>query len=334
MNKTLRNSILTGITTIIICFVVGCFAFEGKEKTRNIENIPDYYHNILASPYIPVSISFAEEPVPLDVYWVRENLDKELIITCYQHSRTLQTIKRSPRFFPVIEKILNEEGVPEDFKYLCVAESGLENVVSPAKAAGYWQFLASTGKSYGLIINEEVDERYDLEKSTRAACQYLKDAKKRLGSWTMAAAAYNMGEAGVKRSMDSQQIYSYWDLYLNQEIARYIYRILAYKLVFEHPQQYGVKLTKADLYYPVPVYEHKVTASIPDLYQFAMDKNITYRELKTLNPWMRSTKLTLNPARYTIKLPETAKTNYIDLLQNIDKPYQLIGDSVFHVKKH
>ena len=321
----------TGIIVIALAFVV-CYAINTDEKINEEVKIPEYYNNTLATPYVPAELSFAGEKVPMDIYWVHENLEKELIIIAYQHSKTLHTFKRSPRFFPVIEKILKEEGVPEDFKYLCVAESNLENVISPAKATGYWQFLESTGKSFGLTINEDVDERYDLEKSTRAACKYLRGCKGRLGSWALAAAAYNMGEAGLSKNMEKQQTNIYWDLYLNQETSRYLYRILAYKMIFEYPQQYGVKLCKADLYYPVPFKEYKVEEAIPDLYKFAQNQGVTYLELKTLNPWLRNSKLTIGAQQYTIKLPEKPKTKFTELFNNVDKPCELLGDSMFHVK--
>lgn len=316
---------------LFLCFL----GFGGKEEesAEKEKEIPSFYENVLATPYIPSLLKFAGEQVPLDIHWVQENLEKEIIVIAYQHSKTLHTLKRIPRFFPVIEKILKEEGVPEDFKYLCVAESNLENLVSPAKAAGYWQFLESTAKSYGLTVNEEVDERYDLEKSTRAACKYLKGCKERLGSWTLAAAAYNMGENGLYRNIEKQQNSQYWELYLNRETSRYVYRIIAYKLIFEQPLKYGVKMTRGELYYPVPYREYKVTESIPDLYEFARSQNATYLELKQMNPWLRNSKLTLRPERYTIRIPKKSKTTYHDLLQHVEQPQRILGDSMFHVEK-
>lgn len=307
MNR--KQKIVTIITSISICIliVISCFAVNINEKKLIAEEEGEGFHdgnNVIASPHIPSYLSFADENVPLHIYWVKERLDREIINTVYQHSRTLQTLKRVPRFFPVIEKILQEEGVPEDFKYLCVAESNLENVISPAKATGYWQFLESTAKSYGLIINEEVDERYDLEKSTKAACKYLKDSKKRLGSWSLAAAAYNMGEAGLKKNIDQQRTNIYWNLHLNNETSRYLYRILAYKQVFENPQLYGVKVYENELYNPIECVDFPVSEPINNLYQFCEDQEITFLELKILNPWLRNSKLTTNYQRYILKLPK------------------------------
>ena len=311
-----KNFWITFIILALAFLMLALTTVESKEEVSiQSENDPEYYSNVIASPYIPDKITFAGEDVPLNIYWVRERLDRELINVVYQHSRTLQTLKKTPRFFPIIEKILKEEKVPDDFKYLCVAESNLENVVSPAKASGYWQFLEGTGKSFGLQINEEVDERYDLEKSTRAACQYLKENKERLGNWALAAAAYNMGAGNLKKNMASQQTNDYWNMYMNEETSRYIYRILAYKVVFENPDKYGLKVRKEDLYYPVPCEEVSVEQPIPDLNVFALEKGITYLELKMLNPWLRNSKLTIHAKDYSIKIPKKSKNSYLELLR-------------------
>ncbi len=262
------------------------------------------YQNVLAAPPLPTTLKFAGEEVPLDIYWVREGLERELIINCFQHSKTLTTIKKSARFFPVMEKILIEEGVPSDLLYLCVTESNLENVVSPAKASGFWQFMTATGKNYGLEITDYVDERYHLEKATRAACKYLKNAKKRFGTWSLAAAAYNMGEAGLQRSLDRQLCDNYWDLFLNQETQRYVYRILAYKLMFENKETYRIFFNEQDYYQPIAYVEDTITSTIENLMVYSMNKNISYRELKELNPWLRSVRLPVSGKTYLIRLPE------------------------------
>jgi len=321
--------------SISLFLFLGFFVAFGDKHTPenfNPEDGPEYYENMIATPYIPKTISFAEEDVPVDVYWVREAMDKELIINCYQHSRTLQIFKKSGRYFPVIEKILEEEGVPKDFKYLCVAESGLDNVVSPAAASGFWQIIETTGKSSGLEINAEVDERYHIEKSTRAACRYLKGCRERLGSWSLAAAAYNMGEAGVNNAINKQQTNSYWELYLNSETARYLYRAISYKLIFEAPRQYGIILKNSDLYYPIPCDEVEVKSTIPDLYIFAKEHNILYRELKELNPWLRDSKLTVKGQNYIIKIPQKSKLKYQYLYKDLKNPLELLGDTVFYAE--
>ena len=271
------------------------------------------YSNTLATPPIPTELTFAGETVPVDVYWVRENLEKEVITQCYLHSRTLLIFKRSGRYFPTIEKILAEEEVPDDLKYLCLAESGLENVTSPAGAAGFWQFMSTTGKSYGLEINNYVDERYQLEKSTRAACKYLKKLRDKFGSWALAAAAYNMGEGGLSRSIAAQNGTEYYDLWLNTETARYVFRILCFKLLFENPENYGVKLTQEEYYKPIPCKEITITSGITSISDFASQHGVLYREVKSLNPWLRSTSLPANGKSYTILIPKQSKAKYYEL---------------------
>jgi membrane-bound lytic murein transglycosylase D len=199
---------------------------------------------------LPASATFAGEEVPLDDPEVRERLDRELTVNSYWHSSTIFLLKRANRFFPVIEPILKEEGIPDDFKYVCMAESGFDNVVSPSGAAGFWQFLKTTGAIYGLVINTEVDERYNLEKATRAACKYFNDAKNQTGSWTAAAASYNMGTAGVLKQQTNQQESAYYHLFLNSETSRYVQRIIALKMVHQHPKDFGYNLGKEDLYQP------------------------------------------------------------------------------------
>lgn len=315
-NKRKQLIYLTAISLIsvsfFICFLI--FNFSFKQATAKEEPQSKTIITATTAPFIPTELEFAGESVPVDIYWVYEGLDKELIISTYQHSLTLLSLKRSARFFPIIEKILAEEAIPEDFKYLCVAESNLQNVISPAKATGYWQFMETTGRRYGLEINDEIDERYDLEKSTRAACQFLKDLKKKFGSWSLCAAAYNMGETGLQKNLDRQRCNNYWDLLLNAETARYVYRILSYKLIFERPYQYNFSLKNDDIYYPIPYKEITITEPIPDLYQFAAEQNITYRELKELNPWLRSsTLLKVKTKSYQIKVPQKSKNKRTDL---------------------
>lgn len=331
MSFTKKHTFLI-IAPLAILLTAGLGYAIGKQQctqhnTPN-DNIPNLYQNHAGSPMLPNTLELAGEQVPLDVYYVREALDKELIINCYQHSKTIQIIKRAARYFPVIEPILKEEGVPDDFKYLCVAESGLENVVSPAKAAGFWQFLASTAKIYGLEVSDEVDERYNLEKATHAACKYLKNAKASLGSWSLAAAAYNMGEANLKKNIENQNINNYWDLYLNQETSRYIYRILSYKLIMENPVDYGYGYCQANLYHPIPCKEITVTSPLPSLYDFAKAQGVSYKELKFLNPWLRNSKISVAGKKYTLKIPEKNKNNYFDLYRHIPNPYVVECDSV------
>ncbi len=313
--------ILAALLTGGIGFTVG-YAVTQKQ----CEEQPNYYANKLTSPPLPNKISFAGEEVPMDVYWVREALDRELVVNCYQHSKTIRIMKLSARVFPVVERILKEEGVPDDFKYLCVAESGLENVTSPAGAGGYWQFMASTAKVYGLEISNDVDERCHLEKATRAACKYLKKCKNQFGSWSLAAAAYNRGEGGLAAAIEDQNCHNFWDLWLNSETSRYLYRIISFKLIFENPQLYGVEMCPAEQYLPVSCREVKVTASIPSLPKYAQEQGVTYRELRNLNPWIKNNKLTVAAGKsYTLLLPEKASQSHKHLLKKVENPYLKIG---------
>ncbi len=329
MNKR-KTTIAIAILSILLVASVGitlCLAFT--DHPLKVKPIPNYYSNKLTSPYLPESMTFAGEKVPLDVYWVHEALDREMVINTYQHSKTLRIFKLSTRIFPVVEKILKEEGVPEDFKYLCVAESGLENVVSPASAAGYWQFMPATAKVYGLTVTNDIDERNHLEKATRAACKHLKKCKNQFGSWTLAAAAYNRGEGGLQAAITSQSCNNYWDLWLNAETSRYVFRILSFKLLFENPQLYGVELCPAQMYHPIPTKELTVTASIADLPKFAQEHNITYKELRDLNPWIRNSKLVVPSGKsYTLLLPEKSKDYYRNLFKDCENPFMKIGDTV------
>ncbi len=254
---------------------------------------------------LPKHVDFAGEVVPLDIFDVKERLDRELNVNAYWHSNSLSMFKLKNRFFPLIEKILKEEGVPDDFKYLALAESGLKNVVSPSKASGVWQFLEGTGKNFGLEVNEEVDERFHLEKSTRAACKYLKQTKAEFGSWALAAAAYNMGHNGLRKVMERQKMASYFDLYLNEETSRYVFRIIALKEIFQTPQEYGFYVQKEDMYEPIATRTVAVDTTINDLAAFAIEQGSNYKMLKLSNPWLRSEKLT-NTARkkYLIELPK------------------------------
>lgn len=322
--KKLTVGIIISVLSALLGTMVSAVTHQGGEDFK-----PNYYANKITSPNIPDNLTFAGEKVPLDVYWVREALDRELIINCYQHSKTLRIFKLSARVFPEIERILKEEGVPEDFKYLCVAESGLENVTSPASAGGYWQFIPATAKNYGLEISNDVDERCDLEKSTRAACRYLKKAKNQFGSWTLAAAAYNRGEGGLAAAIADQNCNDYWNLWLNNETSRYVFRILAFKLMFDSPQTYGVEICPAEMYHPVKCTEISVSTSIASLPQFAQEHDVTYRELRNLNPWIRNNKLTVTSGKsYKIKIPVKAADNYKNLFKNCDNPYLKIGDTV------
>lgn len=254
--------------------------------------------------FFPTNLDFAGEKVPLKIADVHERMDKELLINEYMHGSTNLIIRRANRSFPIIEPILKKNGVPDDFKYLAVIESALVNAVSPAGARGVWQFMPATAKENGMEVTETVDERYHLEKSTEAACKYLLDAKQRLGSWTLAAASYNGGIAGITRQIDYQKVTDYYDLLLTEETSRYVFRILALKEIMLHPELYGFDVKKEDLYNNIPNRQVMVDSSITNLADFALKQGINYKILKLHNPWLRDRKLE-NKARktYIIEIP-------------------------------
>lgn len=256
------------------------------------------------SPTIPDAMDFCGESVPLDIYYVREGLDRELIINTFGHTHTMLYFKRAHRYFPIIEPILKKNGVPDDFKYLCVIESGLTNATSPAKAQGFWQFMKATGQKYGLEISDEIDMRNNLEAATEAACQFLKSLKNSLGSWTAAAAAYNCGAGGLTKNMEKQSISNYYNTRLNNETSRYVYRILAMKQIMQHPQEYGFYLRPCDLYPTLPTRTATLSGQNVDIYAFAKANGCSYKVFRELNPWITTEKLTNKANRsYTVKLP-------------------------------
>lgn len=253
---------------------------------------------------LPNQLTFCGEPVPMDRIDVRERLDRELLVNTYWQSNTLLAHKRANRWFPLIESILQREGVPDDMKYLALVESNFTNVVSPAGAAGYWQFMKETGQNHGLEVNGEVDERYNVEKSTVAACKYLKTAYKKYGSWALAAASYNLGLGGVDKQLGRQKKEDYFDLLLPEETSRYVFRILAMKEIIREPERYGFHLRSRDLYPPYKTRSLEVKGPIEDIAAFAMRHNTDYKTVKLLNPWLRDTKLTNKEGRtYAILLP-------------------------------
>ncbi|PSR54363.1 murein transglycosylase [Adhaeribacter arboris] len=256
---------------------------------------------------LPKTMSFAGEPVPLEVTDVAERLDRELQSNAYFHSNVLLALKRLQRSLPELERVLEANGLPADFKYVALAESLLGNVISPKGAVGVWQFMPSTARELKLTINDEVDERYHFEKSTIAACNYFKKARQRFGSWTNAAASYNRGMGGLQAALKAQKVTSYYDLYLNEETSRYMFRILALKEIMENPKRYGFDLLQADVYSSVPTRPVTINATIEDLPQFALNQGINYRILRLHNPWLKGYKLTVadTTAIYSLQLPQT-----------------------------
>jgi len=254
---------------------------------------------------LPDTLNFADEKISLSSPDLKERLDRELLVNTYWQSNMMLLLKRANKYFPTIEKILKEEGVPSDLKYLSVIESGLENAISPAGAKGFWQIMRTTGKEYGLEVNSNVDERYHIELSTRIAAKYLKKAKNKFGSWTLAIASYNRGIRGIQRNLNKQKVENYFDLRLGKETSRYVFRVLAVKEIIENPMKYGYVYDHTDLYYPVPVRYHGLDTAISNLATFAKKMGVNYKILKIHNPWLLQNHLN-NKSRkyYEIAIPE------------------------------
>ncbi len=274
-------------------------AVEEVGKT-SIESLPQ----VITSIDLSRDYAFAGETVPKENFDALERLDRELSVNSYWHASTLLNLKASHRYFPVIEPILAKYGIPDDFKYLAVAESNLRNEVSPAGAKGIWQFLEATAKHYGLEINGEVDERYHLEKATEAACEYLMDYYTQFGSWTIAAAAYNMGGPRMKKYLAEQKADNYYDLNLNSETSRYIFRVIAMKEIMQNPVAFGFYLNPEELYQPLEYEVVSITEPVESWAEFAVGHGTTYRMLKVFNPWLVTTGLTNKALKtYEVKIP-------------------------------
>ncbi|MEG1649324.1 MAG: lytic transglycosylase domain-containing protein [Rikenellaceae bacterium] len=287
------------LTTLFIILTIGCGSAQDIAKSNNSAE----FVNV---PTAPESISFSGEKVPLDNVNIKNDLLSEIIVTKYMHSRTLKSILASKQYFSIIEPILKKNGVPDDFKYLCVAESGLDpNAYSYAKAAGLWQILASTATENKLEVNGDIDERYNIEKNTEVACKYLKNAYKRFGSWTMAAASYNVGMAGLARRSETQQETNYYNLFLPTETMRYVYRILTFKILFESPNKLGFNVEEKDYFSPFKYKNILVDDAVINWVAIAKKHGTNYKNLRAINPWIRDYTHT-NKLRktYTVKIPE------------------------------
>ena len=284
--------------------------YEGTDKAFvSFDRIDHITHDI----ELPETMTFCGEEVPLDLFFVRERLERELLVNSYLHSSTLLLLKRTTRWFPVMEPLMEKYGLPEDFKYLAMIESSLTNAVSPAKATGFWQFLEGTGKQYDLEINKEVDMRYNVEKETVAACRYLKDSYRKFKNWTLSAAAFNCGNGRISKTMEEQRVDSYYEMLLPEETQRYVYRILALKLITEDPEKYGFQICDNGWYQPYECKTVTVTESISDLVEFAYEQGTNLKMLKYFNPWLRGNSLTISAGNsYEIKIPKGrfAKTHH------------------------
>ncbi|MAL61216.1 MAG: murein transglycosylase [Flavobacteriaceae bacterium] len=306
-----------GLGTVLVAVFVLCtnaVQDPGKSTSKPSENMQEKLvndYNIYALE-LPETMDFAGEPVPLNDPDVRERMDRELLVNTYWQSNGLLIFKRAHKYFPIIEPLLAKYGIPDDFKYLAVAESALENNSSPAGAAGFWHFMKGTGREYGLEINDYVDERYNLELATKVAADYLKDSKRKFGTWTLAAAAYNAGNGGINKQIERQKVNDYYDLLLNSETSRYVFRILAFKEILSNPEKYGFNFREKDLYKEIPSYKVKVDTAVTDFADFAKKFDINYKILKIHNPWLRDTYLKNSSGKeYYIEIPEKGhyKTN-------------------------
>lgn len=300
--RTLKNLLaIVGVFTLAYFFI---FAVQDAPSNQNLDKkmINDY--NVYALN-VPGDLNFAGEKLPLESPDILERMDRELLVNTYWQSNGLLMFKRANKYFPTIEPILEKYNVPEDFKYLAVIESGLQNVTSPAGAKGFWQIMKTTGRENGLEINTNVDERYNLQLATEVACKYLVKAKERFGTWTLAAASYNAGMAGIDKRLKDQGVNNYYDLLLGQETGRYIFRIVALKEILSNPKQYGFNFRNTDLYRTIPTYMVEVDTAVTNFVQFSEKFGINYKILKLHNPWLREKHLN-NKSRkkYFIEIPK------------------------------
>jgi membrane-bound lytic murein transglycosylase D len=296
------------ISTILLIFsiTIGLKVFSNVPSG---EVSPDTVN--LVQPFkLPEKVTFAGETMPLENFDTRESLERELLTSAYRHSSTILIIKRANRYLPVIERILEKNNIPDDFKFLAAAESEYSNMISPAGATGFWQIMKATGIEQGMEINDIVDERYDVEKSTQFACDYFRKSFEKYGNWTLAAASYNGGRAALEEQISIQDQRDYYDLLLAEETARYIFRAVAYKLIISDPASYGFTITSDELYPELKYYEVKVDSTIADFSKFAGQYGTNYKLLKFLNPWLRKPYLTPKPNKeYSIKIPAEGMRN-------------------------
>lgn len=302
MTRVQKIFTLIGITALSSFFIYAIQSDGTVNRSSQEAHSNDY--NVYALD-MPEGLNFAGETVPLNQPDVYERMDRELLVNTYWQSNGLLLIKRAHKYFPIIEPILKKYNVPNDFKYLAVIESGLTQAVSSARAVGFWQILKNTGRELGLEVNNNVDERYHIEKATHAACKYLLQSKEKFGSWTLAAAAYNAGNGGINKRLEEQKVTNYYDLLLGQETGRYVFRIIAIKHILTHTQNYGFNYDKKHLYELQPVYKVAVDTAVTNFADFAQRFGVTYKELKLYNPWLREGHLN-NTSRkeYFIKIPK------------------------------
>jgi len=292
------------VTIGLVFFSITLFFADNTTNANSNpdEDFPQGYKII--SPEIPNYLEFAGEKIPTENFEVYERMEREFLSNTYWHSSTILAIKRANRWFPVIEPILKKNNIPDDFKYLCIAESNLENVISPAGATGFWQFMKPAGEKYGLEINSQIDERYDVEMSTEAACSYLKDSYDMFASWIVAAASYNMGQDGISLQQERQKSKNYFNLVLNSETSRFVARIVSLKYILQNPESYGFDIKAEQKHKPLEYYEVTLDSSVADFADYAKSLGVNYFILKMYNPWLRDNYLSNKTKKaYTVKLP-------------------------------
>ncbi|WP_299053158.1 lytic transglycosylase domain-containing protein [uncultured Polaribacter sp.] len=302
MKKSVRFLGIISILIITFLFINGI----QKKETSVAEPLHTNTHETykIKALKLPENLNLAGERVPIEIQDVKERMDRELMVNTYWQSNGLLLIKRAHKYFPIIEPLLKKYGLPEDFKFLALAESGFIDETSSVGAAGMWHFMKATGKEYGLEINSNVDERYHIDKATKVAATYLLNAKERFNSWTLAAAAYNAGNYGISKRLEEQQVDNYYDALLPDETERYVFRILALKEVITNPEKYGFVFKKSDLYTLKDTKIIKVDTAIANITVFAKKFGLTYKEFKIYNPWLRENKLNNKSKKvYEIKVP-------------------------------
>lgn len=298
--------------TITLCIGATLPFLFANSQLKELESVKSEVPYAVTSPTVPDKVTFAGQEIDMKRYDHRERMDRELMSFTYMHSTTMLTIKRANRYFPIIEPILKENGIPDDFKYLAVIESNLNTLArSPANAVGMWQFMQTTGREFGLEVNANIDERYHVEKATRSACKYLKDAYKKYNNWLCVAAAYNAGQGRISSELKKQLADQAVDLWLVEETSRYMFRLLAAKAVISEPQRFGFLLKREHLYPPIPYTEVTLNTGIENLAQFAKEKGLTFAQLKDANPWLRESALMNKSGRtYVLKIPTEAGMHY------------------------
>ncbi|TRZ76333.1 MAG: hypothetical protein D4R97_00940 [Bacteroidetes bacterium] len=308
MNPSLKYLSMILATLSVAIILVFAVLYQ-KNPDRDYREAAQRSYRIF-TPECPSKADFAGEKIPLGLFYVKESLDREIMINTFMHASTILMFKRANRWFPLIEPILKKNNIPDDFKFLCLAESNLYNAVSPSRAEGFWQFLKPTAIRYGLEVNEEVDERYNVIKATEAACQYFLEAYSKYGNWTLAAASFNRGQDGMSDAIEDQKGKNFYELYFNEETSRYVYRILALKEIYIHPVKYGLYLRASDFYPLIPTYTITVDTPIMDIPEFALKNKVSYRVLREFNPWVRRYTLTNKlKKQYQIVLPKEGAMN-------------------------